>query len=133
MFAQLPSLNLYGIGSDIVAMERIAQTYERFGQRFVAKLLTPQERLLLPQSQWRQALYLAKRFAAKEALAKALGTGLGHLCRFHDCQILKKHTGQPYLILSERLLKRHPGCGKAHLSLSDEKDYALAFCVLEKA
>lgn len=132
MFTQLPSLNIYGIGNDIVAIDRINQTYERFGWRFIKKILTPKEQQLLPKNENIIPAYLAKRFAAKEAISKALGTGLGARFRFHDAEILKNIDGQPYVVLSDSISLQYPHIAKVHISLSDEKEYAFAVCVIEK-
>lgn len=132
MFTHLPSLSIYGIGNDIVAIDRIRQTYQRFGRRFIDKILTLDEQQLLPQNESILPAYLAKRFAAKEAISKALGTGLGARFRFHDAAILKNIDGQPYVVVSEYIQKICPTIKKVHISLSDEKEYAFAVCVIEK-
>lgn len=124
---------IYGVGTDLVEVRRIAEVYQRFGQRFVQKILSPKERLLFPKQPQKQVPYLAKRFAAKEAIAKALGTGIGKLCRFHDCQVLRSPSGQPIVEFSARMKEFHPQVGRAHLSLSDQHCYAQAFCVIEQA
>lgn len=127
-----PQIAVYGIGSDLVFIPRIARIWQRFGQRFTFKILTEEERLLLPANPKHLPAYLAKRFAAKEAIAKALGTGLGAKFRFHDAQILKTPQGQPYALLSSRVHRLLNCPLQVHLSLTDEQDYALAFCLIEK-
>lgn len=132
MLTQLSSLSIYGIGNDIVAIDRITRTYQRFGWHFIKKILTPKEQELVPTHVTILPAYLAKRFAAKEAIAKALGTGLGSRFRFHDAEILKNIDGQPYVVLSDNIQKKYPSIRKAYISLSDEKEYAFAVCVIEK-
>jgi holo-[acyl-carrier protein] synthase len=131
MLKDLPCLSIYGIGTDIIGIKRVAALYERFGQRFINKILTAKEQQFIPQQLLARINHLAKRFAAKEACAKALGTGLGHLYHFHDCEVFKNDLGQPFIHLSPQIYQRHPTLGASYLSLSDEKDYAVAFCILQ--
>jgi holo-[acyl-carrier protein] synthase len=120
-----------GVGTDILAVARIEAVYERLGQRFVNRILTPSESDL-----WRQrgqsVNFLAKQFAAKEALAKALATGIAKGVGFQQLQILRSEAGAPVVELSgvarQRLLEL--GGTMAMVSLSDEQELILAFAVL---
>lgn len=121
-----------GIGTDIVAIARMAQLYERHGQRAVDKLLAPRERSEFVTARYPER-FLAKRFAAKEALAKALGTGLVTPVTLANIGITHDARGRPCFeyeaalaaYLAERALA-------AQLSISDERDFAIAFVVMEQ-
>ena len=123
---------ILGVGTDLVEVVRCAQVLRRHPQRFVERILTPQE-----QAGFRAATHperhLAKRFAAKEAAAKALGTGIAAGVGWHDLWIAADERGRPQLGLSAAVCARFaPGRQLlTHLSISDERDYALAFVVLE--
>lgn len=122
---------IHGVGTDMVAIARIQAALDRHGDKFAGRILAEQE---LPgfESSTRPAHYLAKRFAAKEAAVKALGTG------FRDgiglAQIAVNHDahGKPVLEFSGQAMVYSDslGIGEMHLSLSDEKEYAIAFVVL---
>jgi holo-[acyl-carrier protein] synthase len=120
-----------GIGTDIVQIGRIKTVYDRQGARFVDRILSLAEQDIFHRRHQSMA-FLANRFAGKEALAKALGTGIGQGVRFVDLEILPNALGQPQVTLSgvaqERLIAL--GAREARISLSDEKDYAVAFAVL---
>jgi holo-[acyl-carrier protein] synthase len=120
-----------GIGTDLVKVARIQQSEQRFGERFVARILTPNE-LAIYQAKRRDSYYLAKRFAAKEALVKALGTGIGKDANWQDIEVVNDQRGAPSLRLSgvAALTAERLGVKSTHLSLSDEEDHALAFVVL---
>ena len=125
---------IYGIGTDIVNVPRMAANLERHGERFAARILTASELAefrLAPL----QAHFLAKRFAAKEAAVKALGTGFRDGLSLHDIGVGHDGLGKPLLEFSTKLQAhlQNGGIGTAHLSLSDEQDHALAFVILEKA
>lgn len=120
-----------GIGTDIVAIERLGRLYQRHGERALARLLAPLERTEFETAR-DPARFLAKRFAAKEAFGKALGIGVAAPATLSSISVVHDELGKPAfdyapklaLLLSERRLV-------AHLSISDEQDYALAFVVLE--
>jgi holo-[acyl-carrier protein] synthase len=120
-----------GIGTDIVEIVRIEQVWRRHGDRFVTRILTPEERrdLAAQQQPWR---YLAKRFAAKEAVAKSLGTGIGIHLSWQDIDIQRSAAGAPLVHLSPRgsALAASLGGKQVLLTLSDERAYAVAFAVL---
>ncbi|SIT65892.1 holo-[acyl-carrier protein] synthase [Ectothiorhodosinus mongolicus] len=123
---------IIGIGTDLVRIERIERALERHGERFAQRILHPQE-----YAQWQEsaqpAALLAKRFAAKEALAKALGVGIGAQLSLHDICVTHSELGRPELALSGAgaATAARLGVTRLHLSLSDEADHALAFVVAE--
>lgn len=120
-----------GIGTDLVEIARLSAALERHGERFGERILGPEEQL-----EWRRAdhsaRFLAKRFAAKEAAAKALGTGFRKGVRFADIQVRHDAIGKPYLQFSAAAAARAAELGvvQSELSISDERAYALAFVVL---
>jgi holo-[acyl-carrier protein] synthase len=123
---------IFGIGTDIVEVSRIEDSLERFGEAFAQRILSEREWQAFVLSQTK-ARFLAKRFAAKEAFAKALGTGLRGPATFQNIGVTHDDLGKPVLdlasILQEFLNQR--GIRFQHLSISDEKALALAFVVLE--
>jgi holo-[acyl-carrier protein] synthase len=127
---------IIGIGSDLTDIRRIADTLERFGERFVLRIFTETERARSERKAQRAASY-AKRFAAKEACAKALGTGLSRGVFWRDMGVVNARSGQPTLVLTggaaERLRAITPAGHRAviHLSLTDDFPYAQAFVVIE--
>jgi holo-[acyl-carrier protein] synthase len=125
---------IFGIGTDIVEVSRIEDSLARFGDVFAQRILTEQEWLSFQQSKT-QARFLAKRFAAKEAFAKALGTGLRDPATFQNIGVAHDDLGKPVLDLSPVLqtFLDKKGIVQQHLSISDEKALAAAFVVLEKA
>ena len=123
---------IYGIGTDMVAVPRMARLLERHGERAVQRILAPQE--------WAEfarksdgARFLAKRFAAKEALAKAAGTGLRSPVALSNIRVQHTPLGQPELAFATELQTwlAERGVARAHLSISDESDYVIAFVILE--
>lgn len=124
---------IFGIGTDIVEVARIEDSLARFGNAFAERILNEAEWQSYMQSNT-PARFLAKRFAAKEAFAKAAGTGMRGPVRFAAIHLTHDVLGRPGLAWGPELsawLTRQ-GIRAAHLSLSDEQDYALAFVVLEK-
>ena len=123
---------IYGIGTDIIEIARIEATLQRHGERFIRRILTDDELEVFGARQ-RSAVYLASRFAAKEALAKAFGTGIGEKVSFQGIQITNTRVGKPQVefIGETRQFASQRGITAAHLSLSDEKHYAVAMAVLE--
>ena len=124
---------IYGIGTDIVEVTRIEESLSRFGESFAQRILSEREWQAYEQSQTK-ARFLAKRFAAKEAFAKALGTGLRAPATFQNIGVAHDDMGKPVLDLSAELqdFLTSKGIVCQHLSISDEKMLAAAFVVLEK-
>ena len=124
---------IYGIGTDIVATRRVSAALEKFGERFAARILAPEERAEFAAHK-SPARFLAKRFAAKEAFAKALGTGIRHPATLHNIRIGHDSLGKPTLAFDPALAfdLEQRGIRAHHLSLSDEQDMAVAFVVLER-
>lgn len=122
---------IYGIGTDIVEIARMRSAWGRHGERFARKILTPVEYAAFSDAK-QPVYYLAKRFAAKEAMVKALGTGFRDGIRLTDIGVVHNSAGKPSLLCSghaETLLQRLH-IGACHLSLADERDYAVAFVIL---
>jgi holo-[acyl-carrier protein] synthase len=124
---------IYGIGTDIVSYHRIRALNEEYGARFAQRLLGEAE-LAEYAASADPARYLMKHFAAKEAFAKALGTGLRAGVTLRRIGIGHDALGKPLLVLEEVLANyvARLGVTRHHLSISDEKDVAVAFVVLEK-
>jgi holo-[acyl-carrier protein] synthase len=120
-----------GIGTDIVEIERMRAAWARRGDGLALRLLSESERLAL-SSQTDPARFLAKRFAAKEALLKALGTGLRRGVRWTDISVDNDADGKPLVTLSGEA-GRLAGDRRCHLSLTDERHYAVAFVIIESA
>lgn len=122
---------ILGIGTDLVRVERMRSLLERHGERLLQRLLHPDEQAELPKL--RPEAFVAKRFAAKEALAKALGCGVGVQMALTDACVTHDVAGRPGLALTGAAADTAARLGvtRIHLSLSDEHDYAQAFVVLE--
>lgn len=118
-----------GIGTDIVQLTRIRSALGRRGDGLARRLLAENEWQGY-QKQPDPARFLAKRFAAKEAALKALGTGLRHGIRWHDVAVTNDGDGKPQLLFAGRAAQILAG-RRSHLSISDEQDYALAFVIIE--
>jgi holo-[acyl-carrier protein] synthase len=127
---------IVGIGSDLSDIRRIENSLARFGERFTHRVFTEIERTRSERKPDRASSY-AKRFAAKEACAKALGTGMRRGVFWRDMGVVNMRSGQPTMALTggalERLGTLTPGGMKAviHLSLTDEHPYAQAFVIIE--
>jgi holo-[acyl-carrier protein] synthase len=123
---------IVGIGTDVCATGRIEKSLERFGERLVNRILTPAERVRYGRVK-DKAGHLAKRFAAKEAFAKAIGTGVHAPFTWHSITVTRNNRGRPGIEASpqmERHLKKL-GVTGMHLSLTDDAGVAVAFVVLE--
>jgi holo-[acyl-carrier protein] synthase len=122
---------IFGIGIDVLEAGRIAKSRARYGERLVARLLMPQERAQFARTQ-RPDRYLAMRFAAKEAIVKAMGTGFAHGMWIRDCGIVQNAWGKPEIIWSERgeRMRRRLGVGEGHVTLTDEAGLVVAVAVL---
>jgi holo-[acyl-carrier protein] synthase len=129
---------ILGVGIDLVDIRRLEKTLDRFGDRFLDRVFTPRERQRCDRRRRRVDAY-AQRFAAKEACAKALGTGFRQGVSWQSIEIGNLPSGQPVLTLTEgaalRLAALTPPCMCAHLhvSMSDEYPYAQAFVVISAA
>jgi len=125
---------IYGVGTDIVELARIQETYDRFGEHFVDRLLMDEERALFAKNKW-PVRFLAMRFAAKEATVKAMGTGFAHGMWIRDVGIVASPWGRPELIWSPRgrAVCERLGVGGGHVSLSDDAGLVLAFAVVMQA
>lgn len=124
---------IHGIGTDIVAVRRLQGMWERHGEKALDKLLAPQERADFAAVA-DKGRFLAKRFAAKEAFSKALGTGVRPPAVLPAIAVAHDELGKPCLTFCGRLAEMVENQGlKAHLSLSDEADYAIAYVILERA
>lgn len=124
---------IYGIGHDIVENQRIAKLLEATGDKFIQRILTASEqRLMLTRTD--KIKFLAKRFAAKEAFAKACGTGLRAPVLLLNIAILNDNLGKPYLELADELVEylTNLGIGNWHISISDEKTLSSAVVILER-
>jgi holo-[acyl-carrier protein] synthase len=124
---------IFGIGTDIVSIHRIASALARHGEPFAQRILAPEEwDGFIANAQ--PSRFLAKRFAAKEAFAKALGTGIRAPVTWHNIRVTHDELGKPILDFAQELavlLECH-AIRSHHLSISDEKEMAAAFVVLEK-
>jgi holo-[acyl-carrier protein] synthase len=125
---------IFGIGTDILKVERVEQTWQRFGERFAQRLLLDEEQRLFARSK-RPVRFLAMRFAAKEAIVKAMGTGFSNGMWIRDVGMLPNPLGQPQVIYSNRgrAMCRKLGVGEGHLTLSDEAGLIVAVAVLMRA
>jgi holo-[acyl-carrier protein] synthase len=123
---------IFGIGTDVVEIGRIAQALERFGGRFARRVLCEPE-LKRFSGHRLPAAFLAKRFAAKEAFTKALGTGIRAPANWHGVWVANLPSGQPVLEFTQPLkqLLAQKGVVRSHVSLSDEKGVAFATVILE--
>ena len=127
-------MEVFGIGIDVVEVERIASSMAEFGERFATRVFTPAERDYCA-AQRRPELHFAARFAAKEAVAKALGTGIGKDLGWLDMEIVRKPSGEPEVRLSGaggEFAERH-GIAEIKVSLTHARDYAAASAVVLRA
>jgi holo-[acyl-carrier protein] synthase len=122
---------IFGIGTDVVQLERIKAVFDRHGERFAQRLLLPQEEQAF-RSQTRPVRFLAMRFAAKEAIVKAMGTGFAHGMWIRDCGVAPNAWGKPEIIWSQRgrSLCEQLGIGEGHITLTDEAGLVVAVAVL---
>ena len=127
---------IYGIGTDICDVRRIAATFARRGERFAERVLGPSEievfRTRRSKVETRGIAYLATRFSAKEAFSKAIGLGMRMPMTWRDCEILNAPGGKPQIRLHNALATWFEARGlQAQVSVSDETDYAVSFVVVE--
>jgi holo-[acyl-carrier protein] synthase len=124
---------IFGIGTDIVRVERMQQSLDKHGERFARRILTEHEFIGYQQAS-KPANYLAKRFAAKEAAAKAMGTGFRNGLSLKHINIGHDEHGKPLLEFNGKAAEfmNEKGIHEAHISLADEQEYAVAFVTLLK-
>lgn len=122
---------IFGIGVDVLKVERVEGVYARHGERFVAHLLMPQERAQLERTA-RPVRFLAMRFAAKEAIVKGMGTGFAHGVWIRDVGIVQNAWGKPEVVYSARgaRVREALGIGEGHVTLTDEAGLVVAVAVL---
>lgn len=120
-------MRIFGIGIDVVEVDRIASAIERHGEPFLAKLFTASERKYC-EDQKRPALHFAARFAAKEAVSKALGTGIGGQAGWLDLEITRDPSGAPKLVLQgfAAAFAAENGIYEIQISLTHAREYAAA-------
>ena len=125
---------IVGIGTDVASIERIGQVLARHGERFVNRVLTPPERARFQRTP-HKAAWLAKRWAAKEAFSKALGTGIHAPFTWHSITVGRDPRGKPLVLPSEAMQRHLEGLGveRMHISLTDDAGVAFAMVVLEAA
>lgn len=128
---------IFGIGTDVCDIRRIEATFERQGERFVQKVLGDQELAIWQRrsERWpgRGLRYLATRFSAKEAFSKAIGLGMRMPMTWRACEILNMPSGQPVIVLHGTLKTWFEAQGlRAHVTVTDETDYAASFVVVER-
>jgi len=125
---------ILGLGNDLIDIRRVEKTLERFGERFIQRIFTEEERRRAERRPFNRAATYAKRFAAKEACAKALGTGLRQGVFWRDMKVANLPSGQPTLTLSggaaERLAKMLPPGMTARIDLTMTDDYPWAEAVV---
>ena len=129
---------IYGIGTDICDIRRIRASLDKHGERFAAKVLSEGEMATWKarSARWpeRGVRYLATRFSAKEAFSKAIGLGMRMPMTWCLCEIAKLPSGQPVVVLHGELKAWFEAKGlQAHVSVTDESEYAASFCVVETA
>jgi holo-[acyl-carrier protein] synthase len=125
---------IFGIGVDVLEVKRIRATLQRFGEHFIERLLMPEERVQLARTQRRER-FIAMRFAAKEAIVKAMGTGFAHGVWIRDVGVVQNAWGKPEVVFSERgeRVRKGLGVGEGHVTLTDEAGLVVAVAVLMKA
>ena len=128
---------IYGIGTDICDVRRIRLSMERHGERFAQRVLSEAEYATWQarSKRWpeRGLRFLATRFSAKEAFSKAIGLGMRMPMTWRSCEVAKLPSGKPAIVLHGELKAWFEAQGlSAHISVTDESDYAASFCVVEK-
>lgn len=128
----MPVIMILGIGTDITEVARVKASLEKFGEAFLKRILHPSE-IAYCQNYQDPTQYVAGRFAAKEAISKAFGTGIGAQLGWHDMEICRKDSGEPFVVLrggGEKLFAaRH--AKHLHITLSHTRNYATSVAILE--
>src|ERR1051325_1281626 len=121
---------ILGIGIDIIEVARIEASYEKFGERFLTRILLPGE-ISYCLSHTKPGPFLAARFAAKEAVSKAFGTGIGAQLSWQDIEVKRKETGEPYVIMHGNGLElmKQRGARIVHLTISHTEKHATAMAI----
>lgn len=124
-------MSIFGIGIDILKVDRIEGVYKKHRERFVNHLLMPEELLQLAQTA-RPVRFLAMRFAAKEAIVKGMGTGFAHGVWIRDVGVVQNAWGKPEVVYSDRgaRVRDGLGIGEGHVTLTDEAGLVVAVAVL---
>ena len=124
---------ILGTGIDIIEVTRIAASFEKFGERFVNRILLPDE-IAYCLGHRHPAPFLAVRFSAKEAVSKAFGTGIGAQLGWQDIEIRRKESGEPFVVLHSKgkELFAARGAKALHITLSHTQQYAAAMAILER-
>jgi holo-[acyl-carrier protein] synthase len=128
---------IYGIGTDVCDIRRVRASVDRHGERFAQKILSDHEMTVWKQrsARWpdRGLRYLATRFSAKESFSKAIGLGMRMPMTWRHCEVLNVESGKPVITLHGELKTWFEAQGlTAHITVTDETDYAASFCVVEK-
>ena len=125
---------ILGLGIDIIEVARVQSLVERFGERFLNRVLLPEE-IAYCVGHKTPGPFVAVRFAAKEAIAKAFGTGIGAELGWHDMEVRRKASGEPFVVLHGKAkeLCTTRGAKQLWISLSHSQNYATAMAVLESA
>lgn len=123
---------LIGLGTDLVEIERLRASIERSGEPFLARVYAPEELACVPTTEVRRMEFLAGRWAAKEALSKALGTGIGAKCHMNEVCVLNDGAGRPVMTLSgeAKATAEAMGVTQVLVSISHERGFAMATVVL---
>ncbi len=126
---------ILGVGTDLIEIDRVRRSVERFGNRFLERVFTPLEIAYCRRKVHGAAESFAARFAAKEAGAKALGTGISRGVRWTEIEVRNQHGGKPEIVWSGRALERALDLGvtATHLSLTHSRELAMAVVIVEAA
>ena len=126
-------MNIIGIGVDIVSVERISEVYKKYPKSFAKRILSATELIEFEKVRDKEA-FLAKRFAAKEAVAKAFGTGMAKELCFTHMRVDHEISGKPLIRLEQQSVAGYRVDGlQIHISISDEREYAIAYCIIMDA
>jgi holo-[acyl-carrier protein] synthase len=125
-------MSIYGVGVDLCDIERVKKSLEKHSEAFANRILHPEEKKIFDGLKLKER-FLAKRFAAKEAFSKALGTGIADGVTLPNIEVKNDTLGKPYLVLHGKTLTKleQLNQAKVHLSISDEKHYAIAQVIIE--